>query len=67
MDANLLCEDNRTGACCYRLFILFCLYEIIFDKHMSLIACMCVDSMLHLSVCCYVDIYALVYIERRVA
>ncbi len=66
MDAGLLCED-KTAAWFYRLFILFCLYEINCDKHKVLIVCMRFDCTLHLSVCCYVDIYALVHIERRVA
>jgi hypothetical protein len=61
-------NKKRRAACCYRHVILYCLNEIIFDKHGVLIAKMCFDCMLHLSVCVYLFIlYASMHIKCWVA
>ena len=63
MDAGLLCED--VGLLVPPFFFFLTKLSLISTR--VLIACMCFYCMLHLSVCFYVDIYALVHIERSIA
>ena len=67
MDASLLCEDKTAVFFTGFLFCVVVFTKLSLISTRVLIACMCFHSTLHLSVCCYVDMYALVHIERRVA
>ena len=52
----------RRAVYCYRLMFLYCLMKLSLISTRCIIAKMCFDCMLHLSVCFFVNMYALVHI-----